>query len=169
MKTFITRLFAGRPIGGLAIVIGMLFFPLCLNAQTTRLVRGVVYSTDTDERLPGVNVIVENTKQGTSTNKDGEFMINVPNASSVLVFSFVGYLPQKVKAGSAARLEVRLAPDDKVLDEVVVIGYGEAKKSDLTGSVGQIKTKTVEESGYGNFQQAVAGRVAGVVVNETSG
>nr|WP_293835701.1 TonB-dependent receptor [uncultured Arsenicibacter sp.] len=169
MNTGITRLNTCRLICFLALLGGIILLPSGATAQKTKLVRGVVFAADTDERLPGVNVVLENTTQGTSTNKDGEFIINVPNANAVLVFSFVGYLPQKIKAGAAAKLEVRLDPDDKVLDEVVVIGYGEAKKSDLTGSVGQIKTKTVEESGYGNFQQAVAGRVAGVVVNETSG
>ncbi len=153
----------------LAMLLLGLLYPRAGKAQTSKLVRGVVVATDNNERLPGVNVVLENAQQGTTTNKDGEFAITVPNANAVLVFSFVGYLPQKIKAGSQSLLDIRLEPDNKQLDEVVVVGYGEVKKSDLTGSVGQIKTKTVGESGYGNLQQAMAGKVAGVVVNENSG
>lgn len=152
-----------------ALIAILLMYNTDAEAQTGQLVKGVVTAADNNETIPGANIILENTRVGTNTNKDGAFSINVPDANAVLVFSYVGYLPQKVKVGNARTLQVRLEPDDKVLDEVVVIGYGEAKKSDLTGSVGQIKTKTVEESGYGNFQQAIGGRVAGVVVNETSG
>jgi TonB-dependent starch-binding outer membrane protein SusC len=152
-----------------AILLLTLTIPLIAGAQSGISINGVVISSDNNEKIPGVNIILENTAVGTTTTKDGTFSINVPNPNSVLVFSFVGYLPQRVKIGAIRQLEIRLAPDDKQLEEVVVIGYGEAKKSDLTGSVGQIKTKTVEESGYSNFQQAMAGRVAGVVINETSG
>ncbi|MBL0745779.1 SusC/RagA family TonB-linked outer membrane protein [Chryseolinea lacunae] len=171
--TVVNRLFANlidRRAGCFfALLISAFLWPMCLQAQSTKVVSGVVYSGDTDERFPGVNILVENTTQGTSTNENGEFTIDVPNENSVLVFSFIGYLSQKIKVGSQSKLEIRLTPDEEVLDEVVVIGYGEAKKSDLVGSVGHVKTTKFQESGYGNFQQAFAGRVAGVVVNETSG
>jgi TonB-dependent starch-binding outer membrane protein SusC len=120
------------------------------------------------ESLPSASIVVQGTTNGTITDNNGSFTLkDVPKTAKLLV-SFVGFESIIIDVNSRTTIDAVLV-EGKALEEVVVIGYGEAKKSDLTGSVGQIKTKTVEESGYSNFQQAIAGRVAGVVVNETSG
>lgn len=123
---------------------------------------------DKGESLPSASVVIQGTTNGTITDINGSFTLSDVPATAKLVVSFVGFDAQIIDVDNRKTIDVMLV-EGKALDEVVVIGYGEAKKSDLTGSVGQIKTKTVEESGYSNFQQAIAGRVAGVVVSEVSG
>lgn len=120
------------------------------------------------ESLPSASVVVEGTTNGTITDNDGKFTLKDVPATAKLIVSFVGFDGQIVEVNNRTTIDVILV-EGKALEEVVVIGYGEAKKSDLTGSVGQVKTKMIEESGYSNFQQALAGKVAGVVVSETSG
>jgi TonB-dependent starch-binding outer membrane protein SusC len=120
------------------------------------------------ESLPSASVVIQGTTNGTITDETGSFTLKDVPATAKLVVSFIGFDAQVIDVNNQTTVSVVLV-EGKVLDEVVVIGYGEAKKSDLTGSVGQIKTKTIEESGYSNFQQAIAGKVAGVVVSEVSG
>ena len=125
----------------------------------------------TDEKgdpLPSASVVIQGTTNGTITDSDGAFTLKDVPATAKLVVSFVGFDSQLIDVNKRTAIDVILI-EGKALEEVVVIGYGEAKKSDLTGSVGQIKTKMIEESGYSNFQQAIAGKVAGVVVSEISG
>ena len=138
------------------------------NIKAAIDITGTVIDAENNDPLPGVSVIVENTNQGIITDENGKFSLKIADKNAVLIISFVGYETQRMTVGDQTDIIVNLV-SGKTLEEVVVIGYGEAKKSDLTGSVGQIKTKTVEESGYSNFQQALAGKVAGVIVNETSG
>jgi TonB-dependent starch-binding outer membrane protein SusC len=125
----------------------------------------------TDEEggpLPSASIVIEGTAKGTLTDSNGDFTLEDAPSTAKLIVSFVGYDSQIIDVNNRTTIDVILV-EGKTLEEVVVIGYGEAKKSDLTGSVGQIKTKTIEESGYSNFQQAIAGKVAGVVVSEVSG
>ena len=82
--------------------------------------------------MPGVNVQVKGTTNGTITNIDGKFSISVPNSKSVLIFTFIGYSKQEIVVGNQAKINVQLKEDAQNLDEVVVVGYGTAKKSDLT-------------------------------------
>src|SRR5690606_39765929 len=89
--------------------------------------------------------------------------------NAVLVFSFVGYLSQEVIVGSRSTLEIQLEPDLKTLDELVVIGYGVIKKSDLTGSVSQVKAKELNAFPNANVLQSLSGRVPGVHVRQSSG
>ncbi len=138
------------------------------NSKVAIDITGTILDAENNDPIPGVSIIVENTTQGTITDENGKFSLKVADKNTVLLISFVGYETQRIVVGDQTNFTISLV-SGKTLDEVVVIGYGEAKKSDLTGSVGQIKTKTVEESGYANFQQAIAGKVAGVVVSETSG
>lgn len=138
------------------------------NTQVAIDITGTVLDDESNEPIVGVSIVIENTTRGTVTDVNGNFSLKVDDKDAVLVISFVGYESQRIKVGNQTNIKVKLV-SGKILEEVVVIGYGEAKKSDLTGSVGQIKTKTIEESGYSNFQQAIAGKVAGVIVSETSG
>ena len=87
-----------------------------------------------NESMPGVNVQVKGTTNVTITNIDGKFSISVPNSKSVLIFTFIGYSKQEIVVGNQAKINVQLKEDAQNLDEVVVVGYGTAKKSDLTGA-----------------------------------
>lgn len=137
--------------------------------KADKTVKGRVTDTSSDEGLPGVNVVVKGTSVGTTTDARGEFTISVPENSSVLVFSFVGYLSQEVTVGNRTTINLGLAPDTKVLSEVVVIGYGTVRKSDLTGSVSGVKEAELMERPAPSLNQMMAGRMPGVQVNNNSG
>ncbi len=132
-------------------------------------VTGKVTSTEDGEGLPGVNVIVKGTTQGTVTDVNGDYKINVPSTESVLVFSSVGYITQEVPIGSKTTIDLTLSPDVKSLQEIVVIGYGSVKKGDLTGSVSQVNNEELETVPVYNMEQALKGHAAGVQVTQNSG
>jgi len=143
-----------------------------VHAQGTQLnqlpITGKVTS-DKNEPLPGVTVLVKGTSNGTATDPGGNFTLNVPNGDAVLVVSFIGYTTQEVRIGNRTNITIALAPDAKSLEEVVVIGYGTVKKSSLTGAVAQIDSKQIEERPIARVDQALAGQVAGVEVRATTG
>lgn len=138
------------------------------TAVADRTITGRV-TDETNSGLPGVSVIVKGTQRGTVTDSDGRYRLDVPNNDATLVFSFVGYLAQEVKVGAQSSLDVSLKADNKVLDEIVVIGYGTARKSDLTGAVSTIKTEQLMERPAPSLNQALSGRMPGVQVNTNSG
>lgn len=133
-----------------------------------RAVEGTVIAS-TGESLPGVSVVVQGTSNGTVTDADGKFRINVPSSASVLTFSYIGYTTQEVSVGDRTRVDVTLEPSLEQLDEIVVIGYGTVKKSDLTGSVSSVKADELKAVPTTSFDQALQGRAAGVQVMQTSG
>ncbi len=116
-----------------------------------------------------MNVLLKGTQRGAVTNADGRYQIEVPDGNATLVFSFVGFLPQEVVAGTQSTVNVTLRTDTQNLDEVVVIGYGTTRKSDLTGSVGVVKPEQLLERPAPSLTQALSGRIAGVQVNNNSG
>ncbi|HEY5822909.1 MAG TPA: TonB-dependent receptor [Cyclobacteriaceae bacterium] len=124
---------------------------------------------DTGGPLPGVNILEKNTTNGTVTDGSGKYTINVADENSVLVFSFIGYAQQEITVGNKSDITISLVPDVKSLEEVVVVGYGTQKKSDLTGAVGTIKTDEIQERQAPTVGQALAGRIPGVSVNMNSG
>ncbi len=130
---------------------------------------GTVTSAEGDEPLPGVSVLVKGTQTGTTTDQDGVFSVAVPNQNSVLVFSFVGYLAQEVRVGNKTQINVSLGTDTKALSEVVVVGYGTRRKSDLTGSVSQVSSKDFKEQPVTRVEEALQGRASGVLVSRSSG
>ncbi len=134
-----------------------------------RPIKGRVSDKSNNEGLPGVNVVVKGTSIGTVTDEKGNYTLEVAGNSSVLVFSFVGYLSQEIEVGNRSTLDVAIESDTKALSEVVVIGYGTARKSDLTGSVGSVKEQELKERPSPSLNQALQGRVSGVQVNVNSG
>ena len=120
------------------------------------------------EALPGATISVQGTTKGTVTDLDGNFSITVPEAST-LVVSFIGYQAQTIKVTNQTVLNIKLSQDASALEEVVVIGYGTQRKSDLTGSVGSVGAAELSERPSPSLNQALAGRVAGVQVNVNSG
>lgn len=133
-----------------------------------KIVKGKVIDAANNSTLPGVNVVVKGTSTGTSTDADGNFTISVPSETSVLVFSFVGFVSQEVPVGNKTTLSVSLTSDSKALSEVVVIGYGTVRKSDLTGSVATIKGEQLMDKPVPNVSQALQGKIAGVEVSVNS-
>lgn len=118
--------------------------------------------------LPGVNILIKGTQSGTTTDENGKYVLEIPDAGATLVFSFVGYVSQEVAAGTGTIVNVILKQDDKILSEVVVVGYGVVKKRDLTGSVSSIGATELKEQPVSSFNQALQGRVAGVQVTNSS-
>ncbi|MEP0712256.1 TonB-dependent receptor [Algoriphagus sp.] len=118
--------------------------------------------------LPGATVSVAGTTSGTITDIDGLYSITVAETAD-LIFSYIGYEPQRVTVGTQTVINITLSPDATALEEVVVIGYGTTKRSDLTGSVGSVGAEALRERPAASLNQALAGRVAGVQVNNNSG
>ena len=141
-------------------LIGMLL-PMCMFAQQIT-VQGVV-KDQTGETVIGASVMEKGTTNGTITGIDGDFSLNMsPNGT--LVVSFVGYKTQEVQVKGQKQLQVVLSEDAEMLDEVVVIGYGSMKKSDLTGAVSSIGNKDIKDSPVSNLGQAIQGKISGVQI-----
>jgi TonB-linked SusC/RagA family outer membrane protein len=119
--------------------------------------------------LPGVSVIVKGTQRGTVTNENGDFNIEVEPQDSILVFSFVGYKTLEQNISNRSEIAVGLVAEDRSLNEVVVVGYGTQKVSDLTGSVARVSEKDIQSRPVPSFQDAIQGRSSGVYVRQTGG
>jgi TonB-dependent starch-binding outer membrane protein SusC len=135
-------------------------------AQT--IVTGKVTAEDTNEALPGVSILVKGTSKGTVTDADGKYSITV-DENAILVFSFVGYTSQEISVGNRASLDVNLAPNIGTLSEVVVIGYGEVDKKDVTGAITTLGTKDFNSGVMTSPQELLMGKVAGVQVTTNDG
>ena len=105
-------------------------------------VSGKVIASDSEEGIPSVSIKIKGTNKGVNSDVNGNYTVIVPNSQAILFFSFVGYLSKEVAVGSQTKLDVTLLQDLKNLSEVVVIGYGSVKKSDLTGSVKSVKSES---------------------------
>ena len=136
-----------------------------VNAQT-RIVSGTI-TEDGKVPLPGVSVSVKGVKSGTQSSVDGKFSINVP-ANATLVFTYLGFKTKEVLVGNSNNLSVILELSASALDQVVVIGYGTQKKRDVTGAVGSVSMKDVENVPITRADQMLQGRVSGVQVTQTN-
>src|SRR5690606_17146445 len=132
-------------------------------------VSGTVSSQENGELLPGVNILVKGTTTGTVTDMDGAYSLTVQDENATLVFSFIGYAVQEIPINGRSTIDVVMAPDYAALGEVVVIGYGTQRRSDLTGAVGSVGADALIERPAPSFNRALAGRVSGVQVNTSSG
>lgn len=132
-------------------------------------VSGKVISSDSKEGIPSVNVKIRGSNVGATSDVNGNYSINIPNSQTVLVFSFVGYLSQEITVGNRTKVDVSLIQDIKDLSEVVVVGYGSIKKSDLTGSVKSVKSGDFNKGIVNSPQELLQGKVAGVNVTSASG
>lgn len=142
--------------------------PLIENNPIDRNITGIV-TDESGMALPGVSVLVKGTQRGTVTSANGTYNVEVESDNDVLVFSFVGYLSQDVPVGNRSKIDVSLATDTKALEEVIVVGYGTQKKSDLTGSVSSVKGTDLTKLPTQRVDQALQGRAAGVMVQNTDG
>lgn len=137
------------------------------TVSSTKNISGVV-KDETGEPVIGANVVVKGTTNGTVTDMNGQYSLEVPEGG-VLQISYIGYNTQEVKVGSGDVVNVSLREDSEALDEVVVIGYGTVKKSDLTGAVGSVQMKDVSQVGITSADRALQGQIAGVQVNARTG
>lgn len=137
------------------------------NGFATRSLNGVVLD-ENGMGLPGVSIILKGTQSGTISNVKGEFVLDIPDGNNVLIFSFVGYLPEEVEVNNSTNLQVVLKTDNRSLEEVVVVGYGTVKKSDLTGSVAKVGEAMIKSTPILSLDRAMQGRAAGVLVTQNS-
>jgi TonB-linked SusC/RagA family outer membrane protein len=132
-------------------------------------VSGRVTSEEDAEGLPGVNVTIKGTTQGTVTDISGRFSIEVPDENTVLVFSSVGFVQREIIVGNQTVIDVTLPTDITALEEIVVIGYGQVKKSDLTGSVSSVKSEEIDAYPSSSVMESLVGRASGVQVVRSTG
>jgi TonB-linked SusC/RagA family outer membrane protein len=150
-------------------LLGFFLFLLSVSNAQVRTITGTVSAYDTKETLPGATVQIKGTTTGVVTDIDGKYTFKVPEGKVVLVFSFVGYTPQEIELGVQNIVDVTMVPSKTTLSEVVVVGYGTLRKSDLTGSVTTIKTDELTKITALNPMESLEGKVAGVQVTQSSG
>lgn len=136
--------------------------------QADVTVQGTVVD-ENGEGLPGVTVVLRGTNRGTATDVNGNFSIAVPESGAVLVLSYIGYETQEVPVGNQTNLNISLRPDAEALQEVVVVGYGTQKKSDLTGAVTAISSEDFVKGQVTTPEQLITGKVAGVQITPNGG
>ncbi|WP_084148745.1 SusC/RagA family TonB-linked outer membrane protein [Arenibacter latericius] len=143
-----------------------------LDPKNTSIPQHSVSGTVTDthgDPLPGANIVEKGTTNGVTSDFDGNFSINVTNENAILIVSYIGFASKEVPLNGQSTISVNLEESASGLDEVVLIGYGSQKKSDLTGAVGSVKAEELAERPAASLNQAMAGRVSGVNVSSGSG
>ncbi|MDZ7742192.1 MAG: TonB-dependent receptor [Bacteroidota bacterium] len=153
----------------LLIAMSMLFILIAQQlAAQERTLQGRVYDKSDGSTLPGVSIRVVGTSQGTISDTEGKYRLQLPESADSLMFSFIGMKTIVKKIPASLQLDVRMESAQVGLDEVVVIGYGTVKKSDLTGSVSSINSDVLEEIPANSFDQEIQGRISGVRVTQLS-
>ncbi len=136
--------------------------------QQQLTVSGKVTDTSTGEILPGVSIVVKGTTTGVSSDINGNYTLNVSDPDAILVFSFIGYKTQEIMISRRTRVDVGLSVDVSTLDEVIVVGYGTQKKSDITGTVASVPKDRLETAPNLNIAQAIQGSIPGVMIQTSS-
>lgn len=167
------QLFSGEDLEALASPSGQIVIKKrsqteLFDAQN-QTISGVVKDADSGESLPGVNIIIEGTQRGTVTDIDGAFELEVSSLDVILRMSYIGYETQFVQLQGQTYLEVDLQPTALLGEELVVIGYGDQRRVDLTGSVASVSSDIVERSISSTLDRALQGSAAGVMVTQNSG
>ncbi|MGD1891877.1 MAG: carboxypeptidase-like regulatory domain-containing protein, partial [Cyclobacteriaceae bacterium] len=144
---------------------------LSAKAVTTleQTIQGTVTDVENGEALPGVNVLAKGTTIGTVTDMDGRYQLKVDDNIPTLVFSSIGFVTEVIEINGRSGFNLELAPDISSLSEVVVVGYGTQKKSDVTGALAAVSSEDFEVQPITRIDQALEGRAAGVSVVQTSG
>ena len=146
----------------------MLFTSAKLFAQD-RTVSGQVTDSDTDEAIPGANVLIQGTTMGTLTDIDGKYQINIPSDEATLMFSQAGYKSQLIEVGTRSTINIAFVADLTALSEIVLIGYGKQEKKDITGAVAGVKEKDFNQGNINDAAQLLQGRVAGLSIVKNDG
>lgn len=137
-------------------------------AQTIT-VSGKITDQSDNSPLPGVNIVVQGTTNGTISDIEGKYSLSINSGNPVLLFSSIGYVSQEVSVSSQREINVRMVEDVASLEEVVVVGYGTQKKSNITGAIASVSGEELEKVQVASFDQAIQGRAAGVYVTSNSG
>lgn len=153
-----------RRLGLLFLIFGVVTIQSSYAQQIS--ITGVVTTND-GETLPNVNIVIQNTINGTATDIDGRYQLNAPN-DAILVVSYLGFITQLVPVDNRREIDIVLQEDTQLLDEVVVIGYGTIKKSHLTGSVSSVKNESLDEIPLSRVDDALVGQIAGVNIQQTN-
>jgi TonB-linked SusC/RagA family outer membrane protein len=153
-----------RKLGILLLLCGM----TALAFAQQRIITGTVVDKDTGESVPGVTILIDGTRQGTITNAEGHFSIGVSNGD-ILRISYIGFKTQLIEVAGKNQLNVTLEPDVISFDEVVVIGYGQQRKGDLTGAVSNVNSKDFNKGIISSPEQLINGKVSGVQIMSNSG
>ncbi len=150
----------------------LLFVPLLLLSviaiAQNRVITGKVTNNQTGEPLQSVNILADKTKGGSATKADGTYSISVKPGSTILIFSSVGFATQTIIIGDKKIIDAALAPASTAIDEVVVIGYGTQKKSNVTGAVSKYQNDKLDETPSSRLDQALQGKIAGVQIQNIS-
>jgi len=152
----------------------LLFSLLLLTGVSTalaqeRTVTGTVIDADTEEPIPGANVVIDGTTRGTTTNIDGEYSLDIRGPEDIIAFSFVGYETQRIQVGDQEVIDVALQEDVALLEDVVVVGYGERRRQDISGSVSSVDVASANVGNVTNPDQLIQGRVSGVNITPSDG
>ena len=154
------------------VIHGVCFFICLMLAEQTfaqeNTVTGKITDATTGEGLPGVNILIRGTSAGAVTDIEGNFSLRA-QPTDVLNISFVGYITREIEVGSQTVINVALEPDIQSLQEVVVIGYGEQKKEDVTGVVTAVNSESFNRGAIVSPDQLVTGKVAGVQITSNTG
>ncbi len=152
-----------KQLTGLILLL-LLLFNLQASGQAIT-VKGTVIDAENNNPIPGVNIVVANTTIGTVTDTEGKYSIEAQDANSILQFSFVGYEMQEIQVNGKQEINVALSLSITEMDQVVVVGYGTQRKSDLTGAVSVVKTENLERITTNNISKAIQGQASGVQVH----
>lgn len=153
-------------------VFKLLFIFLTLSTSTVfaqRTVKGAVRDDNTNEPLFGVNIVIKGSSIGTITDVNGSYTLNVPDDASVLTYSYIGYYNQDININGRTEINVLLKENVSQFEEVVVIGYGQQQKKDLTTSVSFLSANEIKNVPVNSIDQILTGKLAGVLVQQTSG
>jgi hypothetical protein len=143
--------------------------PSSSESAQDRTITGTVTSSEDDQGLPGVNVIIRGTATGTVTDIEGNYSLNVPSEADVLIFSSVGFVTQEITIGSQSVIDLVMQADITALEEIVVVGYGTQQKVNLTGAVGVADGEVLENRPIANVGEGLQGVVPNLNVNIRNG
>lgn len=149
-------------VSRISLLILTLFFTLHLSAQNKKTITGTILD-EKGESIIGASVAVKGTTNGTITDIDGKFSLNV-NENDILAISYVGFLAQEIPVAGKSNLQITLKENTEMLDEIVVVGYGVMRKRDLTGAVSSIDSKSMQDKPVANIGEALQGRASGVQI-----
>src|SRR5690606_3860021 len=147
----------------LTISVFTLVLAFTLSAQN-RVVKGIITDSEDGQALPGVNILIQGTSKGTSTDVGGNYQIEVSASEETLVFTFIGYKTQTITIQGRETINVIMEPEATALEEVVVVGYGIQRKSDITGATASVKGGELLQQPVLTATQAMQGKVAGVQI-----
>lgn len=149
--------------------VALFAFVVQVQAQD-RMLSGKVSSSDDGSPLPGVNIALKGTTKGVTSDASGNFKISIPTGKATLIVSFIGFNKQEVNVSTQTSLDIKLSPEDRSLEEVVIVGYGTTlKKKEATGATSNVKGEVIENLPMQSFDRAIQGRSAGVQVLSNSG